>query len=190
MIEAEMKARVRDPDALHQQLRRLADGQESVYRDTYYDRPDRELTAGGRELRLRTIETDGRRESLLTYKEAAVDAASGSKPEHETQVTNPAAIDVLLRGLGLEHLVSFEKHTTNYRFTSQGRDMVATVVTVPELHGTFMELETMTGPESTDAALADVRAVLLGLGITDSDLTTEQYTEAVMKSRRIDHLRD
>jgi adenylate cyclase, class 2 len=184
VIEAELKARVRDPDALHEQLRGLTAAEHSIYRDTYYDRPDRDLTATGRELRLRIVDTSGQRQSLLTYKEAAVDAASGSKPEHETRVENPAAIDVLLRGLGLEHLVAFEKHCTNYRFTVEGRDMLATVVTVPEIDGTFIELEVMTGPDGTDAALASIRSVLTRLGITSDDLTTEQYTDAVMRSRQ------
>ena len=55
MIEAELKARVRDPRTLHQQLRRLAAGEQSVYRDTYYDHPGGDLTGSGRELRLRTL---------------------------------------------------------------------------------------------------------------------------------------
>jgi adenylate cyclase, class 2 len=184
VIEAELKARVRDPGALHQRLRQLAAGVRSVYRDTYYDRPDGDLAASGRELRLRTIEADGQRRSLLTYKEPSVEAASESKPEYETQVATPAAVDVMLQGLGLEHLVAFEKHCTNYRFTAEGRDMLATVVTVPELDGTFLELETMTGQEDIDAALADVRTVILRLGSTGEDLTTEQYTQAVLLSRR------
>jgi adenylate cyclase, class 2 len=180
VIEAELKARVRDPQALHQQLRRLATGEQSVYRDTYYDRPGKDLTSSGRELRLRTVQTHSRRRSLLTYKEPAVDSESGSKPEHETEVASPGAVDVLLRGVGLEHLVSFEKHCTNYRFREQGRDLLATVVTVPELDGTFLELETMTDPADTAAALASIRAVLLRLGIADDDLTAEQYTDAVL----------
>jgi adenylate cyclase class 2 len=183
VIEAELKARVRDSQALHQQLRRLAAGEQSVYRDTYYDRPGKDLTASGRELRLRTVETDGRRRSLLTYKEPAVDSESGSKPEHETEVSSPGAADVLLRGVGLEHLVSFEKHCTNYRFRADGRDLLATVVTVPELDGTFLELETMTDPVDTVPALASIRAVLLRLGVADDDLTTEQYTDAVLAQR-------
>lgn len=183
MIEAELKARVRDPRALHQQLRKVAAGEQSVYRDTYYDRPGRDLTGSGRELRLRTVDTDGRRRSLLTYKEPAVDAASGSKPEYETEVISPDVVDVLLLGVGLEHLVSFEKHCTNYRFHSEGQDLLATVVTVPELDGTFLELETMTDPADTEAALAAIRAVLLRLGIADDDLTTEQYTDAVLAQR-------
>lgn len=183
MIEAELKARIRDPMALYEQLRRLAAGEQSVYRDTYYDRPGRDLTGSGRELRLRTVETDGRLTSLLTYKEPAVDAASGSKPEYETEVASPEAVDVLLRGVGFEHFVSFEKHCTNYRFRAQGRDLLATVVSVPELDGTFLELETMTDPADTDAALAAIRAVLLRLGIVSDDLTTEQYTDAVLARR-------
>ena len=180
MIEAELKARVRDPQALHQQLQRLGAGEQSVYSDTYYDRPGRDLTVSGRELRLRTAETDGLRRSLLTYKEPAVDAVSGSKPEYETEVASPDAVDVLLRGIGFEHLVSFEKHCTNYRFRAQGRDLLATVVTVPELDGTFVELETMADPVDIEAAVASVRAVLFGLGIVGDDLTTEQYTDAVL----------
>jgi adenylate cyclase, class 2 len=183
VIEAELKARVGDPQALHQQLHRLAPGEQSVYRDTYYDRPGRDLTPSGRELRLRTVETDGRQRSLLTYKEPAVDSASGSKPEYETEVADPGAVDVLLRGVGFEHLVSFQKHCTNYRFHAEGRDLVATVVTVPELDGTFLELETMADATDTAAALADIRTVLMRLGIADDDLTTEQYTDTVLAQR-------
>lgn len=116
MIEAELKARVRDPGALHGRLAEFAAAERSIYRDVYYDQPGGELARTGRELRLRAVEgLDGKR-SLLTYKDAAVDAASGSKPEYETQVGNPAAADVLLRGLGLKVMVAFEKHCTNYRF--------------------------------------------------------------------------
>lgn len=183
MIEAELKARVRDPEALHARLRRLAEGEVSVYRDTYYDRPGHGLTAEGRELRVRAVETGGMRRTILTYKEPAVEVESGSKPEHETKVADPAVIDIVLRALGAEVLVAFEKRCTNYRFTAAGRDMLATVVTVPELDGTFIELETLVAEYAVDQALRDVRAVLAELGITDGDLTTEQYTDAVMQAR-------
>jgi hypothetical protein len=85
---------------------------------------------------------------------------------------------------GLVCLVAFEKHCTNYRFTARGRDMLATVVRVPELDGTFIEVETMTDQNDTEAALADVRAILGQLGIAADDLTTEQYTEAVLTARQ------
>lgn len=190
MIEAELKARVRDPDGLHARLSDLAAGERSVYRDVYYDHPGRDLTVAGRELRLRVIESAAGTRSLLTFKEPAVDAASGSKPEHETQVSDPVAVGVLLTGVGLEVVVAFEKHCTNYRFSTGGRDLLATVVTVPELDGTFIELETMTEPGDVDAALADVRAVLRRLGIEGGDFTTEQYTDAVLASRHSQRLCD
>lgn len=184
MIEAELKARVRDPAALAGRLRRLASEETSLYRDTYYDRPGGELTAQGRELRVRVIETGSVRRAVLTYKEPPADAASGSKPEHETVIADPAVADTILRALGMEHLVTFEKHCTNYRFTAQGRDLLATMVTVPEIDGTYLELETLADGTELTSALTDVRAVLHDLGIPDEDLTTEQYTEAVLRARR------
>jgi adenylate cyclase class 2 len=51
MIEAEVKARVRDPERVKEGLRARAAEHVSVYRDTYYDWPDGSLTAAGRELR-------------------------------------------------------------------------------------------------------------------------------------------
>jgi adenylate cyclase class 2 len=62
--------------------------------------------------------------------------------------------------------------------------MLATVVRVPELDGTFIEVETMTNDDSTEAALADIGDVLRQLGIAEDDLTTEQYTEAVLTARQ------
>ena len=169
--------------ALRARLRRLASEEISLYRDTYYDRPGRELTGQGRELRVRVMDTGGVRRAVLTYKESAADAASGSKPEHETKVADAVVVDEILRELGLEHLVTFEKHCANYRFTARGRDMLATMVTVPEIDGTFVELETLTDEVGLAAALGDVRAVLGELGIAEDDLTTEQYTDAVMRAR-------
>ena len=183
MIEAELKARVHDPAALRDRLRHLASEEISLYRDTYYDRPGRDLTLEGRELRIRIMETSGVRRAVLTYKEPPADNASGSKPEHETKVADAAVVDQILSALGLEHLVAFEKHCANYRFTAKGRDMLATMVTVPEIDGTFVELETLTDEAGLAGALGDVRAVLGELGIADDDLTTEQYTDAVMRAR-------
>jgi adenylate cyclase class 2 len=59
------------------------------------------------------LETGGVRRAVLTYKEPAADAASGSKPEHETKVADAAVVDEILHMLGLEHLVAFEKHCAN-----------------------------------------------------------------------------
>ncbi|MEW2354970.1 class IV adenylate cyclase [Spirillospora sp. NPDC029432] len=183
MIEAELKARVRDPDGLRERLRRLAEEQRSVYRDTYYDRADGSFLREGRELRVRVVDRGGARRTVLTYKEPAVDRASGSKPEHETRIDDPEVIDTALRALGAVEYVRLTKHCANYRFTAHGRDMLATVVTVPELDGAFIELETLASEDELQDALGAVRAVLKELDVTDRDLTTEQYTDAVIRAR-------
>ncbi len=183
MIEAELKARVRDPDGLRDRLLRLAAEEASFYYDTYYDWPDRGLTATGRELRIRIAEAGGQRRVVLTYKEPAADIASGSKPEHETTLQDAEVIGVILSALGLEHLVAFEKNCANYRFTARGRKMLATIATVPEISGVFLEVETLVAEPDLADALDDIRAVLGELGVSSDDLTAETYTDAVISRR-------
>ncbi|TGG84484.1 CYTH domain-containing protein [Streptomyces albus] len=58
MIEAELKARVRDPEAVRRGLEEHAEGRAEVYRDTYYDTPDGSLGARDAELRVGTVRGD------------------------------------------------------------------------------------------------------------------------------------
>ncbi len=183
-IEVELKARVRIPDLVKEILNGLTAGETSIYRDAYYDRSDQSLTASGRELRIRTVTTERSIRTFLTYKAPAVDQASGSKPEYETEAADAQALEAILRNLGHEPLISFEKHCINWRFQTEGRSMLATLVTVPELDGTFLEIETMADdPDQVPAALKAVRATMLDLGIVDEDFTTELYTDAVRQQR-------
>lgn len=179
-IEAELKARVRDEAALLSALDQLAPAAPATYRDHYFDSPDGAFAASGQELRLRTVQSPDATRHLLTYKAPAVDRESGSKPEHETQVADPRAAEAILRGLGYRTQIAFTKHCRNYRLRREGRDMLATVVTVPEIDGTFLELETIVPSEADlTPALKTVRAVLRDLGIAEQDLTDELYTAAV-----------
>ncbi|WP_028921730.1 class IV adenylate cyclase [Pseudonocardia acaciae] len=184
-IEAELKAVVRDPDRLNRLLANRADSIRSTYADRYFDFPDRRFTEQGRELRVRTVTDDtGERRVLLTYKEPAVDDDSGSKPEHETTAAEADVLVTVLTTLGVEEVISFEKRCVNYRFSARGWELLATVVTVPELAGkTFIELETAAHPDDVDAALRAVKAVLGELGIGPGDYTREAYTDAVAAQR-------
>lgn len=184
MIEAELKARVHAPETVTQQLDKLAAARVEVYQDTYYDRPDGSLDKAGEELRVRTVHsTDGTR-TILTYKAAAVDEASGSKPEHETRVEDAEAAHAILRGLGHVPFIAFEKRCRNYDFEAHGRKMLATLVRVPEIDGTFLEVETLVEEDDLASALNDIHAVLTGLGVSPKDLTRETYTGAVAAQRR------
>lgn len=184
MIEAELKARVRDPEHVHTLLEQRAAGRAEVYQDAYYDAADHGLSSSDRELRVRTIHGPDETRSLLTYKDARVDEASGSKPEYETRVEDPAAVHAMLKGLGYVPLIEFEKRCRNYDFEDRGRKMLATLVRLPEIDGDFIELETIVEDDQLHQALDDVRAVLGELGIEAGDLTTEQYTDAVAASRK------
>lgn len=184
MIEAELKARVHAPEAVMRLLDERAEARVEVYRDTYYDRPDGSLEKAGEELRVRTVHgADGTR-TVLTYKGAAVDEESDSKPEHETRVEAADAAHAILRGLGHVEVIAFEKRCRNYDFEAYGRQLLATLVRVPELNGTFLEVETLVDENEVTAALDDIRAVLADLGIGADDLTRETYTGAVATQRR------
>nr|WP_260860446.1 class IV adenylate cyclase [Streptomyces cupreus] len=179
-----MKARVHAPEQVMRLLDEVASARVEVYRDTYYDRPDGSLEKAGEELRVRTVHgADGTR-TVLTYKGAAVDEESGSKPEHETRVDDADQAHAILRGLGHVELIAFEKRCRNYDFTARGRQMLATLVRVPEIDGTYLEVETLVDEQDMAAALDDIRAVLAELGVTAKDLTRETYTAAVAAQRR------
>jgi adenylate cyclase class 2 len=79
--------------------------------------------------------------------------------------------------------IAFEKRCRNYQFTASGRRMLATLVRVPEIDGTFLEVETLVDEDDVRSALDDVRDVLAELGIAEEDLTTELYTDAVAARR-------
>ncbi|MEV6727883.1 MULTISPECIES: class IV adenylate cyclase [unclassified Streptomyces] len=184
MIEAELKARVRAPKALLRRLEERGGGRAEVYRDTYYDTPDGALEARDEELRVRTVHGAHGTRTVLTYKGARVDEESGSKPEHETRVEDAEAVHATLRGLGYVPAIAFEKRCRNYAFEARGRQMLATLVRVPEVDGTFLELETLVEEQDVAAALDDVRTVLAELGIGEEDLTRELYTAAVRARRQ------
>ncbi|SBT91394.1 adenylate cyclase, class 2 [Streptomyces sp. DI166] len=183
MIEAELKARVHAPEAVMRRLEERAVARVEVYRDTYFDRPDGSLDKAGQELRVRTVHSADGTRTVLTWKGAAVDAESGSKPEHETRVEDAEQAHAILRGLGHVEVIAFEKRCRNYEFEARGRRMLATLVRVPEIDGTFLEVETLVAEEELAAALEDVRAVLGELGIGAGDLTRETYTGAVAARR-------
>ena len=185
-IEAELKAVVRDVDALRAELDQRGTAQMSTYADRYFDYSDHRLAEQGHELRVRTImDHCGQTRVLLTYKEPVMDAGSGSKREHETTAEDADVLACVFTALGVVEFIAFQKHCVNYRFTALGRDLLATVVTVPELAGqTFIELETRAEADEVNAALDVVRSVLRELGISEHDLITETYTDAVTAQRR------
>lgn len=184
-IEAEIKALVRDSVRVQELLRGRAPEEVSVYSDTYFDTPNRDLDRDGRELRVRVVRTGNTTSTVFTYKDAAVEDRGGSKPEIETTAQDPDALQAILNGLGFDVVISFDKHCANYEFTVNGRSLLATLVRVPELAETYVEVESIVDAETEVApALATIRSLLTELGIEPEDETTETYTDAVAARRQ------
>lgn len=185
MIEAEYKARLTAPDRVRAALHGRATPDTVSYQDTYYDTPTGDLDRTGREFRLRTIEDhSGNRRHVLTFKDPAVDAATGSKPEFETLVTDRDAMHDIITRLGYQPALSFTKRCENFEFTAAGRRMLATIAEVPEIDGTFLELETPAEEPDLPRAFAELRTILAELGVIPEELTTELYTDAVRQARQ------
>ncbi|MEV4016728.1 hypothetical protein AB0J35_40140 [Nonomuraea angiospora] len=71
----------------------------------------------------------------------------------------------------------------NYRISKSGLSLLATLVTIPELDGTFLEVEAVVEPDVVPGALRVIRQLMADVGIGRDDLTTELYTEAVRSAR-------
>jgi adenylate cyclase class 2 len=139
---------------------RLAD---AVYTDAYFDVPDGSFYASGQELRLR--EGDGK--TTLTYKRPPFDAATSSKEELETGLTDPEAMREMLAHLGFSQRMTFTKHCRRFQDVYGGLPLNGTVVSVDFSPETFVEIEYLatTRPEGL-AALPVLRAYAAGLGLT------------------------
>lgn len=184
MIEAEYKARLTNPDRVRAALRERSTPDVVSYQDTYYDTLSGDLDRTGREFRLRTVEdSSGNRRNVLTFKDPAVDEATGSKPEYETRVADSEAMRDIVVRLGYQPTLAFTKRCENYSFTAADRQMLATIAEVPEVDGTFLELETQAEGPDLPEAFADLQTVLTDLGVTPEELTTELYTDAVRQAR-------
>ncbi len=116
-------------------------------RNIRYDRPDGALTAAGVVLRLRQDEA-----VRLTYKaDASVERGIVSRFEAEVEVNDFDTMDVILKRLGYEVALVYEKYRTTY--TLEGAEIV-----LDELpYGNFTEIE-------DDAATIERVVHSLGLG--------------------------
>jgi adenylate cyclase, class 2 len=98
-------------------------------------------------------------------------------------VADPDATINILAGLGDQPVLSFAKDCTNYRTSRHGRDFLATVVTIPEIDSTYLEVETLPDADDLDAALRAVRHLIADLGVSKDELTTDTYPDAVRRAR-------
>lgn len=182
-IEVELKARLRDPSAVRARLRSLGSGVDCTYRDTYYDWPDHRLDRAGRqELRLRVIENDRGGRCVLTLKGEPRNAVS--TVELETEVSRADMADAILLALGLRRVIAYTKECQNFTLIRYGHGVLASVVHLPELGDTFIEVETLVFDAADVPAARDaVLQVLSDLDLEAGDLEPTFYVDLVAQAR-------
>jgi len=151
-VEIEAKMKLVDPDAFEQLLFELkAVPLRRVFEiNTFYDTSDGKLKAADRGLRTRleqNLDDPAKRIVTITHKGPRDHGKLKSRSEAEVEVADIDAADHLLRALGYQRRISFEKLRQKWRF---GNCLIE-VDTVPYL-GTFVEIE---GP--SDEVVLQVR---------------------------------
>jgi adenylate cyclase, class 2 len=169
--EIEVKLPASDLAAVRERLVRAGSTLASARHDEsndLYDDADRRLSGGGRTVRVRRAA--GR--AILTYKGAArFEAGARMREERETDVSDPAETEAILRALGLEPRFRYEKRREEWR---SGGCLVALDETPI---GDFVEIE---------GAPDEIRKLIVELGLDPSEAIPYSYPELYARRRRED----
>ncbi|MFB6159879.1 MAG: class IV adenylate cyclase [Haloferacaceae archaeon] len=161
MYEVELKVRA-DHEAVRARLERL--GAERLgrvsQRDTYYDAPHREFPETDEALRIRHVAGPEGERAKLAYKGPLVEAASKTREEHETAVSDPDATAAALEGLGFSPAATVEKERERYRLDGY-------TVTLDDVDGLgeFVEVEREATEEEVERVREGAERVLRDLGL-------------------------
>ena len=190
MYEVELKVQ-----AAHEPIREALAAREATrlgtvrQADTYYDAPHRSFADTDEALRLRhetreggTEEREGdtaedeRETTDLTYKGPLIEAASKTREEAETAVTDPDATGAILAALGFTPAARVTKHRERFVL---GEYTIA-LDSVEDL-GTFVEVErTVEADDGIGAARDGARELLADLGLDPDDQVRTSYLELLL----------
>jgi len=153
--EIEAKLKVASLEEAEEQLKQLG-GEftgEVLQQDVYYDDSAGSFRQGDMCLRLRRESSEGKDRAILTYKGAKQGGKYKSRVEVEVEVSNAAAADELLAGLGYKKWTRLKKRRKIWRIS--GCEVLLDTV---EGLGEYVEIE---GGSSSDIGLVQEK---LGLG--------------------------
>jgi len=159
-VESEIKLAVADPDSARGALRRLGAAMVRArhFEDNLlFDDAQGTLRASGRVLRIRRAEGAG----VVTFKgPREVIEGVKSRPEIETAVPDPDALEAVLRALGYRSVFRYQKYREVYRW-----DEVEIVIDETPV-GTFFEIE---------GEVAAVHRAASALGYAPADYLADSY---------------
>jgi len=166
-FEVEIKFRVDNVTDLERRLRqRFGDvefGEPVTETDAFFRHPCRDFAQTDEALRLRKRElSDGTSEHSLTYKGPQIDTSTKTRREIEMPITEPEQWENLLSALGFCQFAMVQKFRRRLKLMVNRRHIEIvfdTLPVLPELHRTFLELETL----ATTEDLGECRALILDI---------------------------
>jgi len=185
--EIEMKAWVREPEAVRARLEEL------TLPGRYYDKTDRyfskQLPDGSAAVStLFRLRNDGEH-SIVTYKDRTVVDGTERNRESEFSVDDADAFVFFAEALGFHLQISKRKRGRQYHYTciECPFDILVEFSLVEGL-GEFVELEVLLPDTSTtgivNTATEEIRKLLNRIGIESTDIETRRYTQMLQERAR------
>jgi adenylate cyclase, class 2 len=169
--EIEVKLPASDLSAVRERLARVGGELAAARHDEsndLYDDASRRLSGSGRTVRVRRAA--GR--AILTYKGAArFEAGARVREERETDVSDPAETDAILRALGLERRFRYEKRREEWRRSGCLVALDETPI------GDFVEIE---------GTPDEIRLLIVELDLDPSEAIPYSYPELYARRRKED----
>ena len=173
-LEIEVKLKIRNLHRLRRDLLALGCVEavpRSLERNWTWDFPGQPLRQRGELLRVRHFAGH----CLLTFKGASQQSRHFKiREEQETEVQDPATLDVILERLGLQVSFRYEKFRTAYLLRIRGKRHAVDLSVDETPIGNYLEIE---GRE------ADIHKIAAHLGFDKSAFIKESYLSLFVKSR-------
>lgn len=187
MLEVELKGALlpEQADVLPNVLAALHFAEQAAVQETdiYFNAPDRDFRKTDEALRLRThkLLSEGKTQTLVTYKGAKLDAKSSTRRELETAVEDFETMLQLFCVLGYKPVFTVTKKRRS--FTCGAKTVCLDSV---DGLGNFMELEAVLPDGSDREAEAEELLTLLDtMGVSREALTRKSYLELLMASATV-----
>jgi predicted adenylyl cyclase CyaB len=184
VIEVELKARVRDREAVARAVAAFARPAGEVdKRDAYWHGPDWRLNRGTRGFRVRS---EGEA-CIVTYKAKRSEGGIEISREMEFEVSDRAAFDSFAERLGCEPFYRKRKVGVAFKAGGDGSWPDEATIEIIEVEGIgcFIEIEVLLEdeePAGIALAQGEIRALLARSGVAESEIESRFYSELLMEA--------
>ncbi|WP_405326992.1 hypothetical protein [Leeuwenhoekiella sp. LLG6367-2.1] len=187
MYEVELKVKLEDYYLTRKNILKIQPTSTILYEyfDRYYDLNDT-LTRSEQELRLRTKTNllTSQESHFLTFKDSPFDLYSKSKPEFESEIIEPIAIDSLLKKLNYTESLSYKKNCEVFNVVFEDNELEVSLVKIRGLKDSFLEVETLSETLSNTLNLLKMlHRYLTEIKLSESQICTTYYVDMLKEVR-------